>query len=140
MWTLLKILLFGATVVVHPGPIEIGAEPIVVTPQTPLTAITSGANLDLDVTSYFPTSETLVERFRRADVLFPSECAHVTLMTRDGKSVLLTSNGISVGEKDIRLVFSAKGGVPEDPGYVRIELSSQCPIKGKDLRWHNATL
>lgn len=129
MWQLIKALFLGGTTLITPNPIEIGDKWITLTPKETLTAINSGATLDIDVTTVLPSSINAVDRLSQGQILFPTGCAQAQLITGGGKTVSLRTTGVAASNTQTFLLLSADAGLTTDMDFSTIRLRADCGVK-----------
>ncbi|MEW8300238.1 MAG: hypothetical protein AB2712_15485 [Candidatus Thiodiazotropha sp.] len=136
MFTLLKIILLGGSTIITPNPIDIGQEPILIKFEEPISAITSGASINIDITPYI-SSVNISDGLKEIVNIFPSGCVVANLNSRKGEVVTLSrSTGSWNGEQKM-LNLSSEIGVPTGVKYISMQLSSCKEIKNAVVTWYN---
>lgn len=119
------------------SPVNIENQPVVIEFQKPLTAITSGAHIQLNVSNSI-TAENMVEAFEEIENEFPSGCVTGSLNAKDIEGLDISQMGESWGGKDqVYLKLSSTLGVPTDTAYESIVIKSCREITGTDIVWYN---
>jgi len=137
MKTLLLILFFGKTTLLTLHPVDINTEWIEIIPKKPLTAITSGAALDVDVTpmtGYVSITGGL-------EKIIPKHTVTAELIPESGAPIVITNRGSGHGKDNVFLILGPeKGGMPIDIKFKKIRIRSATPLKQVKVRWRNYSL
>lgn len=140
MMEFLRILFFAKTVLLTPEPINLLGD-VELRPREPLTAITAGASIEIDVSSMItkPRQESVEDFYRRAEAMFPSGAAEAKLLTKDKREVVLNydQRGIAFSNDTVFLVLSADGGVPTDIEFEIVRLTSRIELQSVKVTWKN---
>ena len=136
MLTLLKIIIFGGSTVITPSPINISENPILIEFEKPLSAITEGASINIDVTPHI-TSQGFSNEFKEIDEEFPKGCVKAILKSKQGEIVTLIDSDGRLGGKEKFLNLGSESGVPTGAKYVSIEISSCKQINNTVVTWYN---
>lgn len=136
MITLIKILLFGSVSVLTPTPVDLLDDTSLIQLAEPVTAITTTAALELDVSAYIDGSneEAINDEFL---AVFPDDCVSALLHSKYGVSVYFDqARGVwHDGKKFLRLTAST--GVPIDDKFNRLELHTCKEIRKTTVTWYN---
>lgn len=130
------ILFLGKTEALTSTPIALGKVSVEIRPAKPIAAITTGAQILLDISSLIPNSDLMQARTASRQV-FPEGCIRGTLKNDDGKSVEIQSNGISWMPGSVDLIVASPIGVPKDTPFSSLVISSCREIPNAILRWQN---
>lgn len=134
--TLLKIILFSGSTVITPVPIDIGREPILIEFEKPISAITKGASVNIDVTPHI-SSQTVSDGFKEIGNTFPSGCVIATLRSKQGEIITLSKSSGRWGGKKKMLNLSSESGTPTGIKYVDMQISSCVEINNTVITWYN---
>lgn len=135
-----RILFFAKTVLLTPDPINVLGD-IDLRPSEPLTAITTGASIEIDVSSMIkkPQQEGIVEFRRRVAEAFPPGSINAKLLGKDNRQVTLWyDGGVAFAKDAIFLGLYAGDGVPIDAEFDRVKLTSRVQLKSVRVSWRNA--
>ena len=136
MLTLLKIVIFGGSTVITPSPVNITESPILIEFEKPLSAITEGASINIDVTPHI-TSQGFSKEFKEIDEKFPEGCVKAKLISKKGEIVTLMHSSGRLGGKVKFLNLGSESGIPTGIKYVSIEISSCRKINNTVVTWYN---
>lgn len=135
----LLILLFAKTVLLTPYPVSFESE-LEIAPAKPLKAITSGAEIQIQVTSMIAVDRG-VGILKLQDAIteaFPSGTINAHLFSKSGKEIVLGYNGFfSFAKNDVWLTLSKEGGMPTNMEFVKIVIESKVPLKDVNIYWKN---
>ncbi len=135
----LSILFFAKTVLLTPVPIDLYGD-LDMRLRTPLTAITSGASIQVNVSSMISKSEKegILEFGRRVESAFPPGTIQAKLTGNDGQEVKLSYEGNYAYSSDaVLLTLTANNGVPKNVEFERIIITSHIKLKSVLLSWKN---
>ncbi len=128
--------MFGGSTLITPSPIEIGNEPIFIEFKKPVKAITGGASINIDVTSYI-SSENAIDGFKEIDSTFPEGCVIAVLKSKNGTNITLSKSSGRWGGEERMLNLKAETGVPTGVKFVGIQLSSCKEMSSTSVTWYN---
>jgi hypothetical protein len=134
--TLLKVLLFGTWVSLTPDPIYLGQPGIELDLEEPISAITAGAHLRIDISEHITDSD-VISRLEQAAKFIESGCLSAILSTGENVSVTLDELGRSGSEDSTHLTLSSASGVPTDVEFVKVSITSCKPIGEVLVKWAN---
>lgn len=140
MLDFLRILFFAKTILLTPEPITLFGD-AELRPTDPLTAITSGAGIEIDVTSMLARkqAEGIVEFRSRALEAFPPGSIEARLSGKGTADVVLRYEGnVIVADNAVVLGLSANPGVPTDAAYDRVALKTTVKLDAVRVSWRNA--
>lgn len=135
----LLALLFSKVILLTPHPVSVEGR-IELVPAEPLTAISSGAELEIDVTSMVPneSKKRLFEFWDKAEAAFPAGVISAELVDRAGHVVSLKYQGhSSISNDDIRLILDNGGEISTKAEYVKVVIDSRIPLKNVSVYWRN---
>ncbi|MEZ9370852.1 hypothetical protein AB4140_18800 [Shewanella sp. 10N.286.51.B2] len=138
IWTLLKMLLFSSQTVINPTPININQSITTIKLDKPISAINSGANIQVDVTHIVGKYENVVAGLDKISEVYPKGCIKGQLITADGTVVLLNETGGAVGQDNSYVIFHTFKPLPTDIEFSTIKVSSCNPIPKATLVWRNS--
>ena len=139
MWNFIKLLIFSKTILLTPSPIDLHGE-VVIVPEQPLTAISAGAHLTVDVTAIFGGPEAFWKIEEERQKKIPDGTLEARLFTEDGESVLLTYNGLSSSKDKLLAKLFAEDGVSTEVEFVKVVVNSKVPLHDVRITWENASL
>lgn len=133
MKTFFAILFFSKIVLLTPEPINIGAQWAEVRLSEPLSAVTQGAVLFVDVTNI----AGMTRDFGALERMFPAGTIEAELFKRNGGSIVLRSSGGAALSKSAVELLMYNTRMPVDVEFVRLRIRSDRDLKGVSLRWQN---
>lgn len=140
MKELFLILFFSKTVLLTPVPVNISGE-VVIRPEKPLEAITSGASLDIDVTDFIgriKINEAGIFEIREIiKKKIPEGSVTATLHGTQGEKILLSKSGVSKAKDVARLSLYADSGIPTNMAFNKITITSSTELRGVQVYWKN---
>ena len=134
--TLVKMMLFGSSTLLTNVPIDIGNEDTGVNLKESLDVVTSGAHLELDITSYI-TSDDLMEKFNQIEQFYPKGCVVAEMETQDSLNVEFSDSVGAVGDEDIVLKLFSKKQLSEDKEFISLKIRSCREISITTVTWSN---
>lgn len=135
----LSILFFAKTVLLTPVPIDLYGD-LDMRLRTPLTAITSGASIEVSVSSMIliREKEGILEFRRRVKSAFPPGAIEAKLIGNDGREVKLRYEGHFAFSHDaVELALTANSGVPENVEFERVVVTSHIKLESVLVSWKN---
>lgn len=139
MKVFLLILFFSKTLLLTPDSVNFIGE-LELIPKEPLTAITSGASLQVDVSNFAKginiKEKGIVESRKLLKELIPEGSVNAILYSKD-LEVPLNDNGFTLSNDGATLVLSTKTGVPVDVEFVKVKISSQIQFNDIKIFWKN---
>ena len=133
------ILFFSKTVLLTPDPINIHDETFLV-PQEPVTAITNGASLRIDVSNLHKDLGIkrggLTESRVILKKLIPSGSVKAELHSK-GEVVTLNQESYSIFNDGAELVLSSEAGIPTNIAFHKIKIISLVNLDGVKISWRN---
>ncbi len=139
MLTFFKILFFGSWVTITQSPIDINSKPTQIILDKTISAITPGAHLRVDISSYVKASN-VIDQLNEAQLFMGSRCLSARLNAKDGKFYILDDLYQSVVGNKTSLVLTNLDGVPTDIEFISIVIKSCKPINSTTLVWVNYRL
>ena len=134
---LFLLLFFSKTVVLTASPISIDEGWTTLRPKEPLTAITGGAAIYVDVTEYLKPLGLQPFDFAGVAKVFPEGVVEGRLLTEGGSEIELRNLASSHGNDVIRLIVGPEGSMPTELEFVEVKLRSQVPIDSVRVFWKN---
>lgn len=130
----LLTLLLGKTIILTPSPVELTGDWLEIRLDAPLEAVTSGANIGVDV--YEVTEgERDIERL---DELFPPGVIVAKMISKEGDEIVLTNvSAYSFGENSTWILLVGKKPVPTRIEFVTVFLRSEVEIEKVKVIWRN---
>jgi len=139
MESFFKLLFFAKTILLTPAAVDIQCE-MVFTPNEPISAITLGATLQIEVSAMirWTSGESIAEFRDDLNTRFPPGSIHASLIGADDETVMLEfSGGHSFTENSTRLILSAIDGVPTGTDFESVIVTSQIQLDGISVYWQN---
>ena len=133
------ILFFGKAVLLTPVPIDLHGRVEMVPPE-PIKAITSGASIEIDVSSKitWDGKENILDFRKRVAELFPSGTITASLVRPDSSELALVYEGFySISKDDVRLSLYAPNGVPTGIEFTKVIVDSTIELNGIQIIWKN---
>ena len=139
MKELFLIVFFGKVILLTPNPIDIDRS-IELFLDKPITAITSGASILIDISSMVSDKER--ESARNSDkeliAMFPPESIVAKLIGNDDYEVMLKFNGgFQVGNDTIELILHAESGIPAGIEFNKVHIQSTIELSSVKVFWKN---
>lgn len=139
MLDFLIILLFAKIVLLTPEPVNIKAnEKYIIKLEKPISAITDGASIQIDITDMFLHNDKadLIELRKLIKKRFPRGSIQVKLMNQN-KNITLNYDGMSaINAKNIRLLLNGNDVVKGDE-FDRVDLKSDYQLQKIKIYWKN---
>lgn len=137
------ILFFAKSILLTPDPVDF-RDRIELTPGEPIEAITSGAGIEIDVSSMVsrgPDDDFLVLREKILE-RFPPGTIRGTLVGSEAPDVVLSYQGhSSIGEDEVVLLLNAdESGIPTGVPYSKVIIVSDIELQGISIVWKNHRL
>lgn len=139
MFDFIFILLFGKTVLLTNIPVNIH-ENFSMTLKDPISAITTGASIQIDVSSMikYEKNSNIVNFRKDIEEMFPPQSVTATLISDGGQKVVLQYDGKNMfNEEHIFISLYSDNGFPKGEEYSRIEVSSATELRAVKLFWKN---
>ena len=133
------ILFFAKTILLTQSPIDVHGN-LVLELKEPIKAITTGASIQVDVSSMISySSSDEISAFRgKLLKLFPQNSIKGKLVQKNGNEVLLTYNGDHLfNSKEVLISLYAENGVPLDKEFEKVELQSDRLLTSVSIYWKN---
>lgn len=128
------ILFLSKSVLLTSNGIDVFGGWVQVPLKEPLEAITSGACMFVDVSSYVGPDLSL----KTLGDVFPRGMVTARLVRPDGRETLLTSiSGYSTQSGGTYLILESKQGVPTFKEFSQLYVRSNKELKGTKLIWRN---
>jgi len=136
------ILFFGKSVLLTPMPVTLEDE-VALVPKEPLSAITIGANLEIDVThiiKWAQEEEGILEFRDRVRKRFPPQSIKARLIQKTGNEITLSYDGLmQFNNKSTLLSLYGEKGVPIDREFYKVIITSNIKINDVLVHWKNHT-
>lgn len=132
------ILLFSKTVLLTPDPINLHGR-LELVPDKPIEAITSGASIQLDVSSMaaWNGKEDILAFRKRLSDLFPSGTIKAKLVG-NGEEVTLSYQGNHQFNKDnVMLSLYTDDGIPTGVEFTKVIIESSIKLNRIKVYWKN---
>jgi len=133
------ILLFGSFVALTERPIDLVAGVNDVPLRVPISAVTHGASIFVDITSMIPKDEVTIELSRRwVEKNVSAGCLQAVLQADNTGPVALEFKGSSSFEPGkVFLILASAGAVPVRKDFRRLSLTSCVPLSQVMVYWRN---
>lgn len=136
------ILFFSKWVSLTPQPIDIANE-IVLSPDKPLTAITGGAGVHIDLSDFAPAvgikQTGTKESTRILSELIPPEGVRGYLFTGEGQRISLDKAFFSLENDQSWMVLTSSSGIPTGVEFVTLSILSSVEMHGVLVYWKNCS-
>ena len=135
----LLILFLGKSVALTPMPIDIIDE-VTLELGEPVSAVTGGAHLRIDVTRGVPSSIDLGDVVDVLDYLagqFPAGSVTATLTTDTGVAQTLDQVGGSSDGRTAELILSSSTAVPTGIDFSELKIDTTIPLPAVTVTWQN---
>ena len=138
MKELFLILLFSKTVLLTPVPIDLYGQ-LDLIPERPLEAITSGASIQIDVSSRISWDGEDIFDFRQklSDIFPPGTIEAELKGSHDEKVILVYTGHTEFNDESVRLLLYAEPGVPLDVEFEKVSIKSSIRFEGVRIFWKN---
>lgn len=130
------ILFFGKVVLLTPNPVTID-DYIDLDLDDPIVAVTTGAALEIDVSSMIVVADISATRGALRS-RFPEDCLRATLHSSDSQ-VVLSRIGPLISDDRALISLSSDSGVPLRTEFSHIELASCVRMTDVEIYWKNHT-
>jgi hypothetical protein len=137
MLTFLKILFLGSWVTLTSEPVDIGPEALKLELDTPISAITPGANIRIDISAYLKQGD-ISSRLKEAKEFMPQGCLLAQLTDSDGGIHLLDVVSGSADKKTMHLVLSKREGLSTNIDFNEVSITSCKSIQNITVVWANS--
>ena len=133
MKTFLLILFFGKSVLLTSTPIDLGASWTVIEFSKPISAITGGAALSVDVTTEIGY-KTNFEAMRKQ---LPDHTILAELVPERGETIVLSNSSFRHSNKDVSAILNPVSAIPAGVKFKRLRIRSTKLIRNVSLTWNN---
>ena len=133
------ILFFAKSLLLTPEPIDIEAE-VTLQLAEPVSAVTSGAHLRIDVTHSIAGSVELPNVEAVLDYLaerYPDGSVTATLTTGSGEQAILERVSGSTGGERAELIVSSSSGIQTDVDFSEVKIATKTPLQSVTVTWQN---
>ncbi len=132
------ILLFSKTILLTPDPINLHGR-LELVPDKSIRAITSGASVQIDVSSLINKDENegILAFRKRLLGMFPPKTISAKLLGEDAGVVLQYDGGYSFNKDGVWLGLYAENGIPTDIEFKRVVIESSIKLNGIKILWKN---
>jgi len=139
MMEFVRLLFLAKTILLTPAPIDIFGE-IELKPAKPLTAITAGASIEIDVSSMIKKhkGEDIIQFRRKVEETFPASMVEAKLISVSRQELILSYRGdCAYSENAVLLILRAEGGVPIDIAFQTLVVRSRKKLEAVTVSWKN---
>jgi hypothetical protein len=137
MKTLLLILFFGKTVLLTSAPVDLTEKWIELVPKKPISAITGGAALYVDVTQ----DTGYVSITGGLEKMIPNWTVTAELIQETGPPIVITNTASAHNGKEVALILTRENeSMPTDTKFKKVRIRSSRPIKRTSVTWRNYTM
>ena len=132
------ILLFSKTILLTPDPISLHGR-LELVPDKPIKAITSGASIQIDVSSLINKDEKegILAFRKRLLAMFPPKTISARLVGEDAEVVLQYDGGHSFNKDSVWLELYVESGIQTDIEFKRVVIESSIKLNGVKILWKN---
>ena len=136
MLTFFKTLFFGTWITLTPEPVTLDAEPLEILLSEPISALTQGANVRIDISAHISAVDVISQLDQAKEFMEPG-CLAAELITTDGSSYTFDKLHHSAGDDSTQLVLSKRLGAPTDVDFVRVTVKSCKKVTEAVVIWSN---
>ena len=140
MKTFLLILFFSKTIPLTTEPVTIISE-MTIHPDEPLSAITKGASVKIDISKMLPNANVKSSGILEAQALIeeriPYRSTRARLITEDDTEITLSDYGIALSNDGAWYSLSARNGVPTDLEFTKVIIESSVELHDVQVFWRN---
>lgn len=139
MKELFLILFLGKSVLLTPTPVTLENK-VTLIPKEPISAVTAGVSLEIDVSNIVKTSkeEGIIEFRERVKKLFPPHTIKASLVQKNGKEItLFYTGGHLFNDKSTRLALHSQSKVPTDKKFIKVIIKSKIKMEDVMVYWKN---
>lgn len=140
MKELILTLLFAKELLLTPVPVSFKG-PLTIVPEKPISAITKGAALEIDVTPMLPVRAGSLFKYWEMGAFkreFPPGAIRAALVEKDGRTIALQYDGqAAVSNGRLWLMLSYDQAMPTDAKFVKINVFSEVSLKDVRIYWKN---
>lgn len=138
MKTLFLILLFSKVVLLTPEPITVNGKYELVL-KDPIEAITSGAGIQIDVSSQISWDGDDILDFRKQlSEKYPPGTITAELVSTSGERVVLTYTGYTAfNDESARLLLNAEPGMPINVEFDKLIVQTSIELEAIKIFWKN---
>lgn len=137
MKELFLILLFGKTLLLSSSNV-IDSQGVVFHLKKPISAITAGASMQIDVTNNIKIAEDIITLSMEAREFMRDGYVKAFLYDEEGLVTELSYRGdISVSREGVRIILDSVTGTPVGRKWEKVKITSSLPLKKVDVYWSN---
>lgn len=129
----LLILFFSKFILLTPVPISLSEEWVFVAPDKPITAITGGASIRIDISNYINDKMS----FEEVKSKFPNGSIKGKLISDNGTIIELENKYSSHNQNQVMLILDANEPIPLKVKFTKVALKSLQPIEKINVYWRN---
>ncbi|WP_426178331.1 hypothetical protein [Massilia sp. TWR1-2-2] len=135
----LWILLFGSVTRLTEVPVNLIAGPNEIALKKPISTVTSGASLEIDVSAMVPKADLTIELSRKwVERNFKTGCVQAQLQTRGTVTTRLEFNGqSSFAPEKVYLILSSRDAAPVGAELNSLVLTTCTPLNNVVIYWRN---
>lgn len=141
MWEAIKILLFANAVWLAPNPVDLTPGTAKIFPESEISAINSGARIDIDVTDMMPREAIKDISTARSWVKANIPIGSVTAVLRCpqcNEDVKLAFNGHSSwGGRSMSISLEGSGEIPTGKEFTEVRIRSAVSLRHVRVQWIN---
>lgn len=127
------MLLFSKTILLTTSPVDLTDTWMQIVPKSPLKAITSGASLQIDISSIVGNQSD----FKILQQMFPKGTVEANLICSSGEKVILQDGSFAYSNNEIRMILDGVKPIPTDETFVRVQIKSKRVMPGVKIYWKN---
>lgn len=141
MKTLFLILFFGKTTLLTSSPITIDNFSVTITLKKPISAITDGASLLIDVTAMILGEEkkSIHQIRKNIDAMFSDYQVTAELIGSLGKINLEYSGRSMINDKQVFLILSSNAKLSELGSWSEVKIYTSKKLSNVNILWRNFT-
>lgn len=126
-------MFFSKLILLTPDPISLSEEWTFIIPKEPISAITEGAAIRIDVSKYIIDKWS----FEEVDSKFPNGSIKGELISDNGLIFEIENKHSAHNRDEVHLIIDSNKSVPTDVKFIKVALKSSKLIKDVKVYWRN---
>lgn len=140
MMNFIKLLFFYKSILLTQNYLYLGENEIftIELDERPISAITQGANFEIDVSRIFQNREDIRQLRKEIKESLSGKKIEITIKNKN-KSISFTYNGgISINHEKTYIILSSLEKIPIEEHFTNVTVRSEYPLNGVLISWKNA--
>lgn len=140
MLDFIKILFFSNLILLTPEPVDIGPHAVEIPLKKPISALTAGARIEIDVSSIISRNENdeISDLRKKVQELIPGGGIRAELVDKKGETIVLAyQGGTSISKESIHITLLGEEGILPDREFTRLTVYSQFELNDVSIFWRN---